>query len=166
MNTAAISAIFAWIGGVISWLIAAAFDYQARAHAFSNARTQLQVELKYNPNRASEIGDVDEAAGNVTGGRSSFTESLAETYTQPLFVSSFTGVASLFAFPKNGELAVPLLLWLMVTALALIVTILNAKHLDSAKELRRWWVVVLAWVIVLATSLYSGWAASQGVSKP
>lgn len=174
MNTAALSALSAWVGGVISWVVAAAFDYQARENALATRIKELLVEIKYDkpkekdygldPNDSADVRaeKLKEAAANQIGGKPGFGDSLKETYTQPLFVGTLTGGVGLFFTPQNRQMGVPLLLWVAVTAATIVITVLSGKNYRVAGTLRHWCFVIGAWGLVLAVFVGAAWAASQG----
>jgi len=173
MNSAAFSALSGWAGGVISWLIAAAFDYQARENALSKRIGEIEIELKYDPKKGEDYGldpsddakkraeKLSEAAANQIGGKPGFWDSLQETYTQPLFVGCLTGGVGLFSAPQNRQIGTPLLLWVAVTAGTIVIALLNGKRYQTSSVVRHWAFIGLAWLVVFAVFAGAAWSASQ-----
>jgi len=180
MNVAMFSALSAWVGGVISWFIAAAFDYSARETALKNQIGLLEIELKYAPSKATTYSidltlkatdpkkydqSIRDAAANQLTGMPAFWDSLQETYTQPLFVSSLTGGIAFFGAPQNREIGLPLLLWITATAGTIVIAILNGKDFGVTRTIRHGWFILGSWLIVLGVFVGAAFGASHVDAK-
>jgi lipopolysaccharide export LptBFGC system permease protein LptF len=173
MDTGALSALLGWIGGLVSWGVAASFDYRARESALSKRAAVLEVETRYDKDKAKDYGldpndklkeradKIMEAAANEIGGNPSVGNSLQETYTQPLLVGALTGAASVFLTPQNRQMGVPMLLWVAVIAGTFTIALLDGKDFGVAKVLRHWTFIVGAWLVVLIFFVGVAWAASR-----
>lgn len=142
------SAIWAWVGGLISWLVsgcAAHIDHQRR---FRERRERYQGACEQDADYAETIGDVDVAVANLVG-KPDFIQALLRTHSQPLFVGVLTGGVTFFGSPGTLNLGVPLVLWVCLLVGSLLLTSLSSPTLDSSKALERWWVVIPAWLVVL-----------------
>lgn len=173
MDVAALSALSGWIGGLISWVVAASFDYRARESALSKRAAVLDVECRYDKDKAKDYGldpndkpkdraeKIKEAAATEIGGKPSIGDSFQETYTQPLFVGALTGVVSVFFAPLNRQMGLPMLLWVAVIAGTIAVALLDGRDFSVAKVLRHWCFIAGAWLLVLLFFVGAAWAASR-----
>lgn len=162
--------VWAWVGGLVSWLIAATFDYIQCAQRFRDEKQVLIGACERDEKYREEIGDINEAAANRAGGLPEFTKSLERNHSQPLLVSVITAVVSFFGTPRGGDMNWSLAIWVLLLIAVLVVASLSSPGLPTARHLNRWQVALACWMATLAVFLilarFNGAPAPEDRANP
>lgn len=142
--------IWAWLGGLISWIVSALASYIEHERRFVDRKSWLQGACDHDLSYADEIGDIDTAAALFVGGEPSLSNSFLHSHSQSLFVAVLTGAVTFFGSPSTLDRGWPLALWLFLLLASLFILLLSSPTLKkSPRVLVRWAVVAPVWLIVL-----------------
>lgn len=135
--------IWIWLGGVLSWAVAAAFDYWPRKSQFDAHQEAVSMDAAY----ASFIKSQPKPSP-VWSDEPSIWTSVRLVSSPTLLVTVLTSLVTLFGTPgvHTGTL---LVIWVVLLVIVLVVAILGVLDKRSAPKFTRWQVGVGLWGVTL-----------------
>ena len=167
MSSPLVSVLATWVAGLVSWALAATYDYRERDRRAVALRAQIESESKYDVFKKAEYGeDINQAVANRLGGTPSFPDSLLETYCQPLFVSTVSGGAVLVFGASGPGTTTAAIIWVLAIAATFVLSWINIRGTEAGYWLRRWRVVAPAWTVTLIVYGACAYLASSPSAVP
>lgn len=141
------SPIYALVGGILAWLVAAFMDYISHSSKYEDRLDYYRSAGKSNLAFAEMFGDPEQAAAKDVGGSApTLSASISRSYHQPLFICILTG--GVVGIADNSDTGgIKAIFYIILIVLSILLALAAEMRTSMAAKVQRLGVSIAAWGI-------------------